>query len=175
MTNINWVQRTTQISIILIGLVFAFSCSKRKLVYYSPNLVKPVIVNGDDEQDKASVDSLLTVQHNYNKLKFTSHSVPKGITSNFLYTKSGKSQVVNQANNAVVKVKVKQSKVAEPGFLMTHVGLVALVLLGLLAVILSSSSLDGDLGCLLFFSLLLLGGYLLVSILIGLARGAFNL
>lgn len=179
MTNINWVQRTTQISIILIGLVFAFSCSKRKLVYYSPNMEQPKPIN----QGTITTHPQITIKggtslaiKDHNNLPLASSAFTSERKElNQVASKIGKTKEVGQTKKLVIKEKPKLDKGGKNRFLLMYIGLGIIALAGILMLILLNiPSLKGDIGCLFFLILLLLGGSGFVTSLVGLITGLLD-
>jgi hypothetical protein len=154
------------------------ACSKTKLVYYTPQMAKPVdkgeviaVTNPTNEKEQAVF--ILKNKHHPN---YTSGAnATSKVLSKTTSVKIFKHEVVNHLAEKIVKTHPKLAKVSYNRFGRLYLGLGMIALAALLILILVNiPSLSGDDGCVIFAMLLMLAGVGFLTAISGLIYGLLN-
>ena len=164
--------------ILLFTLLLGVSCSKTRLVYYTPQMVKPLAtgeVIAVVQPSNLTNQAALTLQNkhnpNYTSSAYTTNKFLRKTTP----VKIFKHEVVNHIGEKIVKAHPKLAKVSSNLFVRLYLGLGMMALAALLILILVNiPSLSGDDGCLIFAMLLMLAGVGLITAISGLIFGLLN-
>ena len=163
--------------IFLFTLLLGVSCSKTKLVYYTPQIANPVamgefITVAKPSNVKEQAALILQNKHHPNytsSANATSKVLSKAAVIVF------KKEVVNQVGEKVIKANSKLAKVSYNRFGRLYLGLGIIALSAILILILASiPSLSGDIGCVLSLVPLILAGIGLITAISGLIFGLLN-
>lgn len=162
---------------ITLVLLLVISCSKTKLVYYTPQMAKPVAMGEFITVAKPSnvKEQAALILQNKHHLNYTSSANATSKVLSKAAVNVFKKEVVNQVGEKVIKANFRLAKVSYNRFGRLYLGLGMIVLAALLILILASiPSLSGDIGCVLSLVPLMLAGIGLITAISGLIFGLLN-